>query len=166
MHDAAFRWVSRLAQTTPATAALDIGGRDVNGSCRILWPQADWTVLDIDPGDGVDVVADAATWLPDRQYDLVLCTEVLEHTPERRMILATARDALRTGGRLILTCAGPGRSPHSGVDGGPLRVGEYYGNVDPDDMKRWLRPGWRSVSVQYAPNPCDLYATAVKLGVV
>ena len=34
--------------------------------------------------------------------------------------------------------AGHGRAPHSAVDGGPLRGGEFYRNVTADTLTGWL----------------------------
>ena len=135
MHDAAFDWIRQHAVQSPCTV-LDVGGRDVNGSPRDLFPRAEWVRLDCEPGDGVDIVADASGWTPDRLYDVVVCAEVFEHTPAWPEILATAYNALGDGGLLIATMAGPGRQPHSAVDGGPaLRPGEWYANVNPHTLR-------------------------------
>lgn len=134
MHREVAEFCARHADSTPG-AGLDIGGRDLNGHPRHLWPHITWTVLDLRPGPGVDIVADATTWTPDRLYDVVLCTEVLEHVEQWPAVIATAADALAAGGRLVVTCAAPGRAPHSGVDAVPsLQPDEWYGNVAPDDL--------------------------------
>lgn len=117
---------------------LEIGGRNINGSIRPLFG-ADYTALDLAPGPGVDIVADAATWEPGETFDAVVCCEVLEHTPDAEAIVATMGKAVGPGGSLIITAACPDRAPHSAVDGGPLRPGEFYRNVDPTDLSRWLR---------------------------
>src|SRR5262249_31000798 len=41
--------------------------------------------------------------LLDRQYDLVVCSEVIEHTTEYRRIIRWIADSLAAGGKLILT---------------------------------------------------------------
>jgi hypothetical protein len=134
MHAEAYAWVSRYA-TDKNVSVLDIGGRDINGSPRKLFPSADpYTVLDILPGANVDIVADAATWRPEDVYDVVVCCEVFEHTPDWREIIGTAHYAARGLGVFIATMAGPGRVPHSAVDGGPLREIEHYQNIDPDEL--------------------------------
>lgn len=133
----------------PAQTVLDIGGRDVNGTLRHLWPDATWTVLDHIEDDEVDIVADAATWEPTGTWDLVLCTEVLEHTPDWRDVLATCRKA--TDGRLVVTCAGPGRRPHSALYEGPPLDGEHYANVYPDELADALAAaGFSRVEVNVA----------------
>lgn len=161
MHPEADEWVSRYG-TTDAVSVLDIGGRDINGNCRRWFPNADYTVLDIAPGPNVDIVADAATWTPDRDYDVVVCTEVFEHTPVWPDICGTAYAALKPGGQAVLTMAGPGRLPHSAEDGGRVRPSEYYGNVDPDDLRTVLtRLGFEAVvDVQHLSH--DVRAWAVR----
>src|SRR5512139_114707 len=129
MHSEAYEWV-RLRATGDPVAVLDVGGRYINGSPRDLFPNADpYTVLDIRFGEGVDIVADAASWMPDREYDVVVCCEVFEHAEKWPAILRTIHGALKPGGLAILTMAGPGRMQHSGVDGEHrLLDGEWYGN--------------------------------------
>jgi len=38
---------------------------------------------------------------------------------------------LEPGGMFVMTAAGPGRAPHSAVDGKGLQPGEHYANIDP-----------------------------------
>jgi SAM-dependent methyltransferase len=164
MHAEALEWVGRYATTEPV-AVLDLGGRNVNGSPRHLFPAADpYVSLDIEPGRDVQVVADAATWKPDRAYDVVVCTEVFEHTFVWPQICVTAYSALRPGGRLIATMAGPGRLPHSAFDGGPhLYAGEHYGNVEPLFLNSVLKvAGFTDVVVDQLLTAGDVRATAVR----
>lgn len=163
MHAEAFAWVAQHA-TSDEVTVIDLGGRNVNGSIRDLFPNAtDYLAVDIREGDGVDIVADAATWVPDREYDVVASTETFEHTPVWPEICLTAFKALKPGGRLILTMAGPGRPEHSAVDGGPLRPDEYYGNVNPEHLKDVLvSAGFKDVVVDSRVSPADTRAVATK----
>lgn len=164
MHPAAYDYVSTFREDRYCSG-LDIGGRDVNGSARDALTVTSWTVLDKVQGLGVDLVVDATRWLPlAAVYDLVLCTEVLEHEPAWPQVLGCAWAALRPGGRLILTCAGPGRPVHSGIDGGSrLHEGEWYGNVDPGMLLIALRDfGFGQITVHWAGE--DLHCTALKVG--
>ena len=144
-------------------AVLEIGGRWINGGVRDLFPNADpYVSLDIVDGPAVDIVADASTWVPDRSYDLIVCTEVFEHTTEWPQILRTMASACVPGGRLVLTMAGPGRPPH-GASGGPWEPGEHYENVDPEDLRRELAAaGWTCIDVDHLPIPGDTRATATR----
>lgn len=160
MHPEVLDWVGLWATTEPISV-LDIGGRDLNGSTRPLFPNADYTALDLRPGPGVDVVADATTWVPDRVWDLVLCTEVFEHTPDWPQVCKTAFAACRPGGRFVVTCAGPGRAPHSGIAATGLTPGEYYANLSTQELHAGLAAaGWSEVRVERLR--LDLRGTAVK----
>ena len=163
MHAEAYEWVRTYATDEPVEV-LDIGGRNVNGTSRDHFLNATrFTVIDIADGPGVDVVADAATWTPDREYDVVVCTEVFEHTDVWPDICRTAYKACKPGGRLILTMAGPGRGGHSAVDGAHLRPGEYYGNVEPFRLREVLEEcGWADVFVDSQVSPADVRAVATR----
>jgi hypothetical protein len=163
VHAEAFAWVAQHA-TQDEVTVLDIGGRNVNGSIRDLFPNASrYVAVDIREGDGVDVVADAATWVPDAEYDVVVSTETFEHTPTWPDICLTAFKATKSGGKLILTMAGPGRPGHSAVDGSLLRPGEYYGNVDPEHLRHVLiTAGFNDVVVDFRISPADTRAVATK----
>lgn len=144
-----------MSRFGPFTSSLELGSRDVNGGVRDLF--ADHTGLDNLAGPGVDIVADAATWLPPRRYSCVVCCEVFEHTPLWPAIVATAYRALEDDGTLILTMAGPGREPHSAIDGLWLKPGEHYQNIEPDDLRAVLEAaGFRHVEI--LNRDVDLYA--------
>lgn len=133
MHEQVIDFCRQYAN--PGTGlGLELGGRDVNGNARGLWPNVNWTVLDIAPGPGVDIVADARTWVPDREYHIVLCTEVLEHVEDWHLIVNTAAKALAEGGYVVITCAAPGRAPHSGREATELQPDEHYCNINPKDL--------------------------------
>lgn len=143
MHDAVRQWVAHhAANITGPVSVLEVGSLDVNGGVRDLFPNADpYVGLNDVAGPGVDVVADAATWEPTRAFDVVVSTEVLEHAERWRDIVAMCGRALRPGGVLILTCAGPGRGEH-GQHGAPLPApDEWYRNVSVGELEaetsRW-----------------------------
>lgn len=130
MHKEADRFVAECANLILPERGLDVGGRDVNGSCRSHFQGCAWTGIDIMDGPGVDIVADFATWSPDKSYDLVLCTEVFEHTPYWREMIDKAYECLVSGGYFVVTAATDPRTPHSAIDGGAPRCDEFYANVD------------------------------------
>lgn len=154
-----------------AIYALDIGGGAVNGNVRHHWPAATWTVVDIEPGEGVDVVADATDYkalLPRiglGTYQLVVCTEVFEHVRRWRNLVKVGADALAPGGTFLITCAGPGRPPH-GSRGTPEPLdGEWYQNVDTTSIVQALTSiGLRPVTVVASAHPADSRVVAVKPG--
>jgi SAM-dependent methyltransferase len=155
---------SGLAMDTP-WRVLDLGGRDINGSVRDLLPAAKWTGCDIEPGPGVGFVHDATQPWPDDadRFDLVVCTEVLEHVQAWPALLRTAVQALEPGGpeALFVTCASTGRPAH-GVAGAVLpELGEWYANVPATLLGARLRELFRDVLVDYRALPGDAYARAM-----
>lgn len=133
MHPGAYGFVQRAAALVPSRGPVyEIGSRIINGGVREIFHGRDFLGLDVAPGQGVDVVADGATYDPRPLLgppSTVVCCEVLEHTPAALDIVTQAARVLAPGGTLIVTCATDGRAPHSAVHGGPLQPGEYYANV-------------------------------------
>jgi hypothetical protein len=161
MHTEAMDFVkAQVASYGPFGRVVEFGSQDINGSVRELFGDAEYLGIDVVPGPGVDLVADAAEWKTRRKYDCVVCCEVFEHTPRWPMILERAYEALRLKGLLILTAATDPREPHSAVDGWDLKEGEYYYNVDPLALKGQLTP-WFDWMVTTIPRG-DVQAWAIK----
>jgi SAM-dependent methyltransferase len=130
VHPEAYGWLASL--DLKADRVIECGARNVNGTARDVISHREWVGVDIEPGPGVDIVADwCETWPRNGRFDLVVCTEMLEHCPTIADVFTVARSVLKAGGRMVVTCATTGRAPHSAVDGGPLRDGEFYENVIP-----------------------------------
>ena len=161
MHQAAREFVARVAPLAPAAGdAVEFGAYDVNGSCREYFPGYRWHGVDIRAGRNVDTVIDARRFDGAGRYDLVLCTETLEHAPRPEELLVAARRALKPAGWLILTAAAPERPPHSCDGDHAIPAGEHYQGVDPADLETQLRRLFASVTVTHAPGPGDVYAVA------
>lgn len=172
MHYAAQQWVERcVAEHGPWARVLEVGSRNVNGSVREFFEASfvgrgrtvAYLGVDAEAGHGVDIQVDFLALAPETVggavFDCLVCCEVLEHAPWR-LLVARFGLFLREGGALVLTCAGPGREEHSAVDGGRLRAGEHYGNVDPADLKDELgRAGFVGVEIDTtAPGDVRAYA--------
>lgn len=162
MHAEAFKFVRDcLAELPPRRRVVELGGLDINGSVRDLFDGVDYISVDLVDGPGVDVVADAAHYQPVAEPDTVLCCEVLEHARRADLVVSNAIRMLGPGGALILTCASPPRQPHSGIDGGTVRPGEWYRNVPLADLARWLE-GTEVRHLEWHDWRGDLHALAVK----
>ena len=164
MHAEAYEWVSQYATDEPVSV-VEFGARDLNGSMRDLFPNADpYKTLDILPGPGVSIVADAGTWEPDMEYDIVVTCETFEHTYNWPSICRVAYKSLKSGGLFIVTTAGPGRHIHSGIDG-QLRLlpFEQYANVPHYELERVLtETGFRDIVVDKQEMPPDTRSAARK----
>lgn len=110
---------------------LEIGSLDINGSIRpIFYPFAEKYIgIDIQEGPGVDVVTSATDYLKPGYFDIVICAEVFEHTPDWKKIIDNSYENLVDGGIFISTMAGEGRAPHSALDENPIREWEHYSNI-------------------------------------
>ena len=140
MHPAAYSYVAErvAALNLDRGDILDLGGREVNGSIRGLFPRAELFVsVDIEPHPSVDIVADAADLDLSDRFDVVVSTECLEHTERAADIVAAAHRHLVAGGSFVATMAGVGREPHSAT-GGPVGS-EFYRNVAVVELEEWLR---------------------------
>ena len=152
MHSEALDFLRRISLSGPV---VEFGSRNINGSARDVFPGLEWIGVDIEDGPGVDVVADAAEYRPPRSvhFESVVCCEVLEHAENWKSIIQNAATLLSDtkehyddAGILGITCAGPGRQPHSAIDGGPLRPGEYYRNLSAAEIRAaCLEAGFRGV---------------------
>ncbi len=160
MHDSARSFVARIVSGRQFGHVVEVGGRNINGGVVDLIDYTrSYTSLDLYDGPGVDVVTDVRDWTPPHLVDLVICCEVLEHADDPAGVVKSCLAMLAPGGLFVMTCAGPGRAPHSGHDGGPVRPDEHYANIEPADMHGWLA-GLDQVLVEHIEHLGDLYATA------
>jgi SAM-dependent methyltransferase len=162
MHPEALRWLRAQSADLQGLDCVDLGGRNVNGSIRGLFAPRTWTAVDLVAGSGVDIVADVRSWRPAQEWDLVCCTEVLEHLDDPRSVVETAAACCRPRGTILITAAAPNRAPHSAT-GGTLPPGEHYENIDPDNLLRWLHAVVGSVlEITHDKGHGDVYARAIR----
>jgi hypothetical protein len=160
MHADARAFVAEACRRWPPRGPVyEIGSRDINGGVRDLFAGLEYLGVDCAPGRGVDVVADALSYRPAWHPATIVCCEVLEHTAEAAGILSHAARLLEPGGRLFVTTAGPSRAPHSAVDGGRLRPGEYYAGISTNTLALWL-VGAALEILELVAHGEDVYAAA------
>ena len=160
MHKAAYDFVAQF-QTDKVVKVLEIGSRNINGSVRSLFPNAIWSGVDKNGGDGVDIVVDATEYIHDEEVDFVISCESLEHIKNWRKALSNAIKSLKYDGRLIITCSGHGRLPHSGENGGMLFPNEHYRNLSPEEISQYLSTNEMLVEISQKVE-YDTQLTAVK----
>src|ERR1700747_2459775 len=94
---------------------LEVGSLNVNGSARKFFTGR-YFGTDMREGPGVDLVCNAHALMPPlgslkgppagRNYDVVVCTEMLEHDDAPWDSILQMRLVIRDGGILLLTCRG------------------------------------------------------------
>ena len=145
---------------------MDQGGQNVNGNIRELFQGVtEWTSVDLYDGEGVDVVADCGDYVHPEPCDLVVTTELLEHTPRGPDIIKRAYESLRSGGHYVITTAAPGRPVHNATGGPELAPGEHYANISYNELHQWLTDAgfhYIVISTLGEPNSVDIRAWAMK----
>jgi SAM-dependent methyltransferase len=106
---------------------LEVGSHDPNAVVRsIVEPlqPGEYIGVDVAAGDGVDMVCPAERLLDQfgaASFDLVVCTEVLEHVRDWRLVVRNVKGVLRDGGLLVATTRSRGFEFH----GYPLDFWRY-----------------------------------------
>lgn len=143
---------------------IDVGSLDINGNNRGLFSKSHYVGIDVENGDNVDVVGAAHeviegierlvepnyTWNPHlhrieqgKKFDVVISTEALEHDKYWDKTLQSMYDKLRSGGLLLITCAGNGRAEHGTSKSRPQdspATNDYYANVSNGMFASILQP--------------------------
>ena len=116
--------VKIVAESLPKKIkVLEIGSLIVEGqehlSVRKLFPEAEYIGVDMQKGNGVDVVEDFIDFAnkcdnekhdglnyrydQEEEYDLILCLDMLEHAKEPFEIIESAKQCLKGNGVLLVT---------------------------------------------------------------
>lgn len=162
MHKEAYEFIGRFA-TTDTIRVIEIGSKNYNGTARDHFPAAIWTGLDIVDGPCVDIVTNALDYTPIQLCNLVVCCEVFEHTPDWKNIIEHAARWLAPCGRMLVTCAGIGRAPHSSDGAIQLKPFEWYRNVSQTALADAMHfAGLLHVEVGGNETSHDTYGTALK----
>jgi SAM-dependent methyltransferase len=107
---------AREKYQAPAGRVLEVGSRDINGSPRVVFPEASSYIgIDSEPGPGVDLVVDAERLIElgmKPWADTVVCCEVLEHTVRPWLVVAAMKQILKPGGHLWISTPAYGFPEH------------------------------------------------------
>jgi hypothetical protein len=128
-----------ITSTTPSV--LDVGSYDINGSLKYLFPNSDYTGLDLAEGPNVDIVVSGAEFNTDKRYDITLSCECFEHNPQYLLTFQNMIKLTKNNGLVVFTCATTGRpehgtkntSPHSSLASQEVSS-NYYKNLVKEDF--------------------------------
>jgi len=153
MHQTVIDFVSYTSQIVQYDGAsvVEVGAQNVNGRAMdaASGTAKQWVGIDLVAGPDVHHVGDATIILPilveqGELFDIAISTEVLEHAEGWKEIVTGLVALLRSGGHLILTCAGPGRPEHSST-GKPDLDGEYYKNISISEIEELLGDSMKTI---------------------
>jgi ubiquinone/menaquinone biosynthesis C-methylase UbiE len=144
------KWIAEQAARVPAgSKVLDVGAG--SAPYRALFAHGDYKTQDFSQLKDdqlrhggyaqIDIVSAAsAIPVPDASFDVILCTEVLEHVPEPIAVIKEFARIVTPGGRVIMTAP-----LGSGIHQEPYH---FYGGYTPYWYKKFLREaGFDSIVV-------------------
>jgi SAM-dependent methyltransferase len=144
-------------QDVRAKRVIDVGARNVNGSLRPHAEQfgpAGYHGVDIEAGAGVDEVCQAEH-LVERfgreSFDVVICTEVLEHVRDWRAVISNLKQLVAPGGVLLITTRSIGFPYHA--------FPHDFWRYENDDM-RAIFSDFDVENVEDDPGPPGVFMTA------
>jgi hypothetical protein len=116
MHESVYDWVADQVDQRGLSDAyvLEVGSYNVNGSVRELFTGS-YLGTDLREGPGVDLVVNAERLpgtISQGIFDVVVCTETLEHVLRPWRVVENMAYALRKGGTLLVTTRGIGFPVH------------------------------------------------------
>ena len=89
-------------------SVFEIGSADINGSVRGYFQSTEYVGVDLTPGPGVDVVGQGEEVRLNREFDVAVSTECLEHNPKYFETFENMVRHVRPGGLVLFTCATTG----------------------------------------------------------
>ncbi|MDD3905377.1 MAG: class I SAM-dependent methyltransferase [Candidatus Omnitrophica bacterium] len=98
---------------------LEVGSMDINGSLRSFiesFAPVEYIGVDMQKGPGVDLVCaaeDIVNKFGRNKFDLVICTEVLEHVKNWKKVIWNLKHVVKPGGIVVVTTRSKGFPNHS-----------------------------------------------------
>jgi SAM-dependent methyltransferase len=97
---------------------LEVGACNVNGSLSsivCLYRPLAYVGTDMQTGPGVDILVEASRlmqYFQEERFDLVICTEMLEHCEDWKSAIQNIFGVCKPGGVMLITARGPGAGYH------------------------------------------------------
>jgi len=123
---------------------LEIGSGNCFPKAKSHSKDCEWVGVDIEKGDGVDVVSLGHLYKSNQLFDVVCAFEVFEHDPYIDLTVTNMIEHLKPGGLFMMTCAYLGRKEHGTSRSHPVAMPftqemdswkDFYKNRTPEDFR-------------------------------
>lgn len=161
----------RFPQFFDGVSVVDLGSLYINGDCRQFFTNYTYVGVDVGPGYNVDVVSLAHEYKPEKQFDVVVSAEMLEHDPYYKQSLLNMVELVRPGGLVAFSCASMNRPEHGTANASPWvnplgskEFNNYYKNLREEDIREVLDCDkiFSEYEISYSPYKWDLYFWGIK----
>lgn len=109
-------WLKDLKEKYPKNfkkcRVLEIGSYNVNGTARDYFENCDYTGIDKEEGNGVDIVCNAQQTNFTKKFDTLLILSVFEHDLEWKKTLKHNLQWLKEDGMCFVCFGAEGNKPH------------------------------------------------------
>jgi len=152
---------SRFPEKFKNKDILDCGSLDINGNNRYLFNGGLYRGIDICEGKNVDVVTQVHLYQPEKVFDVIISTEMLEHDEHWKESIQHMVELLNGEGLLLITAAGRGRKEHGTLEHLPQdspKTPFYYCNVTAEmlieaiDLEQfsWFEISYTNTDIRFA----------------
>jgi len=120
---------------SPGLTVLDVGSADINGGIREIFNSNLFTGVDLESGEGTDVVLEDPYKYPFKQnsFDIIIATSVFEHSDFFWMLFIELTRILSEGGYLLIT------APSNGyIHRHPIDSWRFYPD-SASSMEKWAK---------------------------
>ena len=135
---------SKFPNSFNSKKVLEVGSLNINGTVRQFFTACEYVGIDVGAGPCVDIVCGGQEYdAPDASFDTIISCECFEHNPFWFETFENMIRMCKSGGLVIMTCAGTDREEHGTLrtspHNSPLTVdlgwGNYYRNLNEFDFK-------------------------------
>ena len=165
MHKAVRIFFEKIKRQLPnyfnGNSVLDCGSLDINGNNRFLFNNCQYLGIDIVDGKNVDCVTRIHEYNPNKLFDTIISSEMLEHDEFYANSLYNMYTLLKSKGLLVFTAAGTNRPEHGTTNhhpGDSPLTHNYYKNITasmiaialPLEQFSWFEISYLETDIRFA----------------
>lgn len=167
MHPSQSEWCRHVKNLFPNrfnnVSVLDVGAYDINGCNRYLFADYNYLGIDVAPGKNVDIVTPIHEFNTTLRFDVIVCTNMLEHDMHWKKSIAKMIELTKSNGLIMIQSfigVEHGTTEHFAHDSLTAKINDeewnnYYYCVMPQDISSTfdLYKEFKHFSLGIQPNP-------------